>query len=98
MENICFRKRLPGKNTCINWGCFESDLINSKDKMDCPYCEKDIYGMTGLQEAQAFQKHLRKCKKNPNNVVGVVGGKKFIHNKKPQNLIDAVEIRAESGQ
>lgn len=35
--------------------------------MECPHCKKDIYGMTGLQELQKFQKHLRSCRKNPNN-------------------------------
>jgi hypothetical protein len=31
--------------------------------MNCPYCGKEIYAVTGLQEIQKFQKHLRKCKK-----------------------------------
>lgn len=34
--------------------------------MKCPFCKKDIYGMTGLQEAIKFQKHLNKYRKNPN--------------------------------
>ena len=35
--------------------------------MNCQFCGKDIYGMTGLQEIQKYQKHLRKCRKNPCN-------------------------------
>lgn len=66
--------------------------------MDCPYCKKDIYGMTGLQEAIKFQSHLRKCRKNPNNIVTIVNGKTIVDQRKDQHLMDALEIRAASGQ
>jgi len=33
--------------------------------MDCPYCNKVINALTGLQEIQKFQKHLQTCKKHP---------------------------------
>ena len=33
--------------------------------MECPFCKKEIYAMTGFQEIKKFQKHLEKCKKNP---------------------------------
>lgn len=66
--------------------------------MNCPYCAKDVYGMTGLQEAQAFQKHLRKCRKNPNNIALSDGRRSVVVPKKHQGLMAALEIRAESGQ
>lgn len=31
--------------------------------MNCQWCGKDIYGMTGLQELMKYNQHLRKCKK-----------------------------------
>ena len=37
--------------------------------MKCNYCPKEIYGMTGLQELQKFQKHLKTCKKAPHKNV-----------------------------
>lgn len=66
--------------------------------MNCPYCTKDVYGMTGLQELQAFEKHLRKCRKNPNNIVLRDGRNVAVVPKRQQNMRDALEIRAESGQ
>lgn len=48
--------------------------------MNCPYCNKDIYALTGFQELQKYQKHLRKCKKRP------------ITNR-PINLLTAAEDR-----
>ena len=66
--------------------------------MNCPYCSKDIYALTGFQEAQKFEKHLRKCRKNPANIV-ITDGKRFaVTPKGNQNLLDALEIRAASGQ
>lgn len=54
--------------------------------------------MTGLQEAIAFEKHLRKCRKNPNNIVISDGEKTAVTPKRTQTLTDALEIRANSGQ
>jgi hypothetical protein len=71
---------------------------NHHQKMNCPYCSKDIYGLTGLQEAQAFQRHLGKCRKNPNNIVLSDGRKTVVSPKRCQNLMDALSIRADSGQ
>jgi hypothetical protein len=65
--------------------------------MECPYCKKDIYGLTGFQEAIAFNKHLRKCKKNPSRQT-FVEGNKIVEKNKPTTLLDALNIRAESGQ
>lgn len=67
--------------------------------MKCPNCNKEIYGMTGWQEIQKFQKHLLKCRKNPNRIV--------CKDKDTGNtttitygigLDDALRLRAESGQ
>jgi hypothetical protein len=70
--------------------------------MNCPYCHKLIRGLTGLQEAQNFQKHLRRCRRNPNhNIVLSDGQRTVVTPMKPiceQNLLDAVKIRNESGQ
>lgn len=66
--------------------------------MNCPYCNKRIPGMTGLQEAQAFQKHLPKCRKNPNNVSLSDGRRRVTVADRKYDLMDAVKIRAESGQ
>lgn len=62
--------------------------------MICPYCNRQVYGMTGLQEIDAFRKHLPKCRKNPNNEV--VGKKVFP--RKFEGITDALRIREESGQ
>ena len=66
--------------------------------MKCPYCNKDIYGLTGLQELQKFHKHLRKCKKNPElkTVITSEGDLKKI-NPNP-SMMDALNIRHDSGQ
>jgi hypothetical protein len=66
--------------------------------MDCPYCSKFIPGMTGLQEAQNFRKHLVKCRKNPERqtIVNDVG--KLQETKPNPDLLEAVRIRHESGQ
>lgn len=65
--------------------------------MKCPYCNKEIFGWTGLQEAQKFQKHLNRCRKNPANCV-LSDGKRTVMTPKNHSLLDALEIRAESGQ
>jgi hypothetical protein len=64
--------------------------------MNCPYCSKHIPGFTGLQEAQNFQKHLNKCRKNPHNTI--TDGKATVQLGKRFDLLDAVKIRADSGQ
>ena len=66
--------------------------------MDCPYCNKNVYGVTGLQEAQAFSKHLIKCKKNPNLETGIMPDGDVVTRNKRAGLFSAVEIRHESGQ
>jgi hypothetical protein len=62
--------------------------------VNCPYCRKAINAFTGFQEAAKFQKHLRTCRKNPNNLSD---GRRAVA-LKPQTLLDALNIRAESGQ
>jgi len=66
--------------------------------VNCPYCNKAIFGFTGLQEAQKFEKHLRKCRKNPNNITIRDGRRSATTPMKHQGLMDALNIRAESGQ
>jgi len=63
--------------------------------MECPYCQKDIYAMTGLQEVLKFQKHLDKCKKNPNSIMSISKNGLCI---RKTELDEALEIRAKSGQ
>jgi len=62
--------------------------------MKCPYCKREINAWTGLQEAQKFEKHLRKCRKSPYNIV-IEGVVTIL---RPLSLRDALDIRAESGQ
>lgn len=65
--------------------------------MNCPYCKRKVHGWTGLQELQKFDKHLRKCRKNPANIVLSDGNQTvLIHGNQTMN--DALNIRAESGQ
>ena len=66
--------------------------------MNCPYCNKLVHGMTGLQEIQKFQKHLKTCKKNPtrHSYMDAEGKIKYINN--TVDMIDALNIRANSGQ
>lgn len=66
--------------------------------MNCPYCQKKVYGLTGFAEAQKFQKHLRVCQNNPNNIVMTDGVRTVVTPKRKQALFEAVKIRAESGQ
>ncbi len=70
--------------------------------MNCPYCKKYIYALTGLQELQKFQKHLINCKKNPNRKIVNNSdypefGPKTI-NLTSCSIKEALNIRAESGQ
>lgn len=64
--------------------------------MNCPYCQKRIHGFTGLQEAQKFQKHLNKCRKNPANHIS--DGKQTVSLGKSFTLMDALRVRANSRQ
>lgn len=66
--------------------------------MNCPYCQKTINAFTGLQELQKFEKHLRRCRKNPNNIVLSDGHKTVVTPTRPQDMNDALDIRAASGQ
>jgi hypothetical protein len=66
--------------------------------MNCPYCQKMIAGFTGLLEAQRFQKHLARCRKNPNNIVMTDGVRTVVTPKRHQGLHEAVSIRCNSGQ
>lgn len=66
--------------------------------MNCPYCQREVFGFTGFQEAEKFQRHLGKCRKNPNNIVLRDGRRTAVVPKRSQNLNDALEIRADSGQ
>lgn len=66
--------------------------------VNCPYCQKDIFGMTGFQEILAFNKHLRKCRKNPGNIVISDGMRTAVTPIKEQDVLDALNIRAEIGQ
>lgn len=64
--------------------------------MNCPYCNKEIFGLTGLIELKNFQKHLRKCKKKNQPTVSPNGE---IMPANPSNdMLNALEIRAKSGQ
>lgn len=54
--------------------------------------------MTGFQEAQAFGRHLPKCRKNPNNITLRYGRRTATTPIKAQTFMDALEIRAKSGQ
>ena len=66
--------------------------------MNCPYCNREIHAWTGLQEVQKFEKHLARCRKNPNNIALSDGQRTAVTPKRHQNMNDALEIRAKSGQ
>lgn len=66
--------------------------------MNCPYCKKEIYAMTGLQELQKFQKHLAKCKKHPDRQLRVDEAGKLYEQQPRSTMMDALNIRHESGQ
>lgn len=66
--------------------------------MNCPYCERQVDGMTGLIELRNFQRHLAKCTKNPNNIVLREGWRIVVTPKTHQDINEALKIRAESGQ
>lgn len=52
---------------------------------------------TGFMEARKFQSHLSKCRKNPSNIV-IRNGKRTAVGSRGVTLLQALEIRAESGQ
>lgn len=66
--------------------------------MNCPYCHKGINAWTGLQEAKKLQTHLYKCRKNPRNVVLTDGKCTVVAAGGGQGLLEALEVRAKSGQ
>ena len=66
--------------------------------MKCPYCNKEIYGMTGLQELQKFHKHLPKCRKNPANKKVVTPDGNIENRKDNSTMYDALQLRHNSGQ
>ena len=66
--------------------------------MNCPHCNKNIFGLTGLQELKKFHKHLPKCRKNPANKKVVTPDGELIQIKDRSTMMDALNIRHESGQ
>lgn len=66
--------------------------------MNCPYCANRIDAFTGLQELKKFEKHLSKCRKNPNNIVLRDGKRSTVSPIRCRNMTDALNIRHESGQ
>ena len=77
--------------------------------MNCPYCNRVIHAFTGLQELQKFQKHLQKCRKYPGNIRETIpavpdnppaaqAAQVVRSVRRPATFMDALEIRAESGQ
>lgn len=65
--------------------------------MNCPYCNKEINGLTGLMELQKFQKHLRTCRKHPDRQMKVSERGLSLTNP-PVSLLNALDIRHDSGQ
>lgn len=66
--------------------------------MECPFCKKEIYGLTGLQELQKFQKHLDKCKKNPKRQSVVTPAGDIKPHTPRTDMNEALQIRHDSGQ
>ena len=67
--------------------------------MNCPHCNKVIYGMTGLQELNKFRAHLRRCKKYQTGDLYERDGRiRADAGDRPSDLMTALEQRAESGQ
>lgn len=72
--------------------------------MNCPFCNKSIEAMTGFQEIVKFQKHLVKCKKNPERKIlpsfinedGIL--EKEVNITSFTTLNEALKIRDNSGQ
>lgn len=66
--------------------------------MNCPYCNKHIFGITGLQELQKFRKHLRTCRKHPGRKMVVDENDKLKEINPGTSLLKALDIRHDSGQ
>ncbi len=66
--------------------------------MKCPNCSKEIRGLTGLQELKKFQKHLQTCRKNPKRQTLVDEDGNTSVFVQPTTLLEALDIRANSGQ
>lgn len=66
--------------------------------MKCPYCDKEVYGFTGLQELLNFQRHMRRCRKSPFRQTVVNRRGEIAVKNKPIELDEALMIRHESGQ
>lgn len=66
--------------------------------MKCPYCNKEINAMTGLQELQKFQKHLHKCRKHPDRKKVVDPDGSIWETQPRTTMMEALNIRADSGQ
>lgn len=66
--------------------------------MNCPYCNKEVHGFTGLQELQKFQKHLKTCRKNPERKTIVNDEGEMVKIKPDPDMMEALQIRAASGQ
>lgn len=71
--------------------------------MTCPFCNKHIPGITGLQEIKNFMSHLNTkngCKKNPKRetLVNIINPKKKIIIVGYTDMQEALEIRAKSNQ
>lgn len=65
--------------------------------MNCPYCNREIYSLTGLMEALKFQRHLRRCRKHPLKIELDDGTRKVRVNP-PVSFDEALRIRMESKQ
>lgn len=66
--------------------------------MKCPYCNKEVYGLTGLQELQKFQKHLQKCINRPDRKLGVDNFGRLEQKNPYIDMGQALKIRHDSGQ
>lgn len=66
--------------------------------MNCPYCNRVINAFTGLQEAQKFAKHLNRCPKRPKAITVETDGSTTTLTHHPFGLMDALDLRAKSGQ
>ena len=66
--------------------------------MECPWCNKNIYAMTGLQELQKFRRHSAKCKKNPQHTLAITKNGGLVKVSRPINILEALDSRAKSGQ
>lgn len=61
--------------------------------MNCPYCNEHIPGITGLQEAKNFQRHLESCTENPQNGMILNSQGRLVKGNHRPTLEEAVVIR-----